>query len=415
MSNLVEDFMSRLHAQQESMRKPSFKKDLEKIALNFPGNFGRYQIFPVSNVVTGILPFVVLPKTYEICIPKTFKNNDVEEVKPAWIKIIPKSAYVMRASEDGGARTRSSLTKDEEVLLEQAHLLASELYEELDAKNNRDVTANLLRRRNYTIFNGYCSNFWREGNERQPDRENFSGLFVSTAAGFSDSIEKNITEKSYELDDKSNEWLAGIYNRLATGRSGCLMMTIGRSKTTSGYDVSCNHLYQPERFKEYTIPQESLDSMQDPLATFLGWQARREDDSVSPENRRLFNPVLIEEAIQFMSSKLAAVRAQKSAGGTLDLQTIINNAAAVTNNSAIGAGATSATNDPMLQQGPSVNPAAIQNNNNAPFSTAPVFHTDPVTGAPVGNGNSAPQSAAPFSSPSFANFGNANNTQQPPF
>ena len=76
--NKVENFMSRLHAQIAPMMKKSLKsneKKLEKISLNHPSNFGRYQILPVDNIVTDY-PFVTLFNTREISIPRTYTNAD---------------------------------------------------------------------------------------------------------------------------------------------------------------------------------------------------------------------------------------------------------------------------------------------------------------------------------------------------
>lgn len=403
--NKVENFMAQLSAQQAPMMKKSQKtneKKLEKIALNFPGNFGRYQILPVDNIVTDY-PFVTLFNTYEICMPRTYKAADgTEEIRPTWIKIIPKEGYIMK---DATGRVVPSLTNEEETLLYQARTLFDELYSELDVKNNQDVCKDLIRRRNYTIFNGYCSQRWSEGNQRQPDREKFSALFIATAKGFVTEVSKNIEEKKFETGDDQASFLGGIYNRDTENRGGCIMMTIGKAQVGVGFDVSVNHVIGANPVKDYKIPAEDMELMLDPTATFLGWQAKYEDDTVAPENRRLFNAPLTKEVIEFMTHKLAAVRSAKSAGNGLDPKAAIAQAIQTTNQAAT-ANAQPTSNDPMLQQQATPNPANIQANNDAPFQTPPVFHADPTTGAPVNNANTQQATqAAPFAAPSFANFG----------
>lgn len=412
--NKVEDFMARLSAQQAPMMKRAQKsneKKLEKVALNFPGNFGRYQILPVDNVVTDY-PYVTLFNTCEICMPRTYKNADgTEEQKPTWIKIIPKEGYIMK---DQTGRVVPSLTNEEETLLYQARTLFDELYNELDVKNNLDTCKDFIRRRNYTIFNGYCSQKWSEGNTgRNPDREHFSALFIATAKGFVTEVNKNINDKKFELGDDNCEWLPTIYNRQAEGRGGCILMTIGKAKVGVGFDVTVSHLIGAGTVKDAKIPEEDLELMQDPTATFLGWQAKYEEDTVAPENRRLFNASLTKEIIEFMTHKLAAVRSAKTAGNGLDPKAAIAKAIQVTNDAATS-GIQQTTNDPLLQQSQAVNPANIQANNTTPFQNPPVFHADPTTGAPVNNASTASAAqASPFTAPSFANFSNQQAQGQP--
>lgn len=398
----VENFMAQLSAQQAPMMKKAQKssdKKLEKVALNFPGNFGRYQILPVDNIVTDY-PYVTLFNTQEICIPRTYKNADgSEEIKPTWIKIIPKEGYIMK---DQTGRVVSSLTNEDENLLYQARTLFEELYKELDVKNNQDTCKDLIRRRNYTIFNGYCSQRWAEGNQRQPDREHFSALFIATAKGFVSEVSKNIEEKKFETGDDTAGFLDGIYNRETENRGGCIMMTIGKSQVSVGFDVSVNHVIGTNSVKDYKIPAEDMELMQDPTAAFLGWQAKYEDESVPAESRRLFNATLIKEVIEFMTHKLAALRSAKTAGNGLDPKATVAQAIQTTTQAAT-AGVQATSNDPLLQQAQGVNAANIAANNTTPFQNPPVFHADPTSGAPVGTATTATQ-ASPFSAPSFANF-----------
>lgn len=405
--NKVDEFMARLSEQQAPMMKRAQKsneKKLEKVALNFPGNFGRYQILPVDNVVTDY-PYVTLFNTLEICIPRNYKNADgTEKVIPTWVKIIPKEGFIMK---DQTGRVVSSLTNEDEQLLYQTRMVWEELYKELDAKNNQDICRDLIRRRNYTIFNGYCAQRWSEGNTgRNPDRVKFGALFISTAKGFITQVDSDINDKKFEKGDDIS-WIESIYNRSLADRGGCIMMTIGKAAAGAGFDVKVNHFIGANGVKDIVIPEEDMELMQDPLETFLGWQAKREDDSVDPRNRRLFNASLMKEAMEFMSHKLAAIRTAKAASNGMDIKAAIAQAIQMTNDSAVSAGVVSNTNDPMLQtqNTPSSQPnvANIQNNNTAPFQSAPVFQASPVTGAPVGN--PGVQQSAPFNAPSFASFG----------
>ena len=96
--NKVDDFLEKL-AMQAPKAKEEFKQKnraLEKIYLNFPGNFGRYQILPMDSVVTDF-PFQTLFDTKEINIPrKNLAADGTENVYNAWIKILPKNAFIMK-------------------------------------------------------------------------------------------------------------------------------------------------------------------------------------------------------------------------------------------------------------------------------------------------------------------------------
>jgi len=413
--NKVEEFMARLKEQQLPLMKRAQKsneKKLEKVALNFNGNFGRYQILPVDSVVTNH-PYVTLFNTLEVSIPRKYKNADgTEEERATWVKILPKEGFIMR---DQTGRIVSSLTNEEEQLLHQTRMVFEELYKELDAKNNQDICRDLIRRRNYTIFNGYCAQRWSEGNTgRNPDREKFAGLFISTAKGFITNVDADIKDKIFERGG-DDQWLKDIYNRDLTNRGGCIMMTIGKASSGAGFDVKISHYIGSNiGVKDIVIPEEDMELMQDPLATFLGWQARREEEGERPEYRRLFNAPLMKEVMEFMSHRLAAIRTAKAASNGMDVNAAIAQAIQDTNNavnSTIAEPVT--TNDPMLQNSAPTtaqpNVANVQNNNTAPFQTPPVFQASPITGAPVNNNNSGVQQSAPFSAPSFANFGNAGN------
>ena len=163
----VDGFLRTLEQNQSKPKElgPTLRS-LEKIYLSYPGNYGKYQIFPMNSVVTGY-PFVILKDTREIKITK--KNvlpDGTENVFDAWIKILPVDAYQML---DSTGRVVSSLTADDENLLIQASGVFDQLYEELggnqkDQKLNKAIS--LLRRRNYTIFHGKClSNITEKKNE----------------------------------------------------------------------------------------------------------------------------------------------------------------------------------------------------------------------------------------------------------
>jgi hypothetical protein len=162
-----------------------------------------------------------------------------------------------------------------------------------------------------------------------------------------------------------------------------------------------------------TIPQEEAEMMKDPVANFLGWQANR-DENTPVGQKRLFNAPLMKEAIAFMTSQLAAIRAAKAAGNVS-----IKDAIAATNRTALeNFKPQPKTNDPMLQAAqaqaqPQVNAEKVASANDAPFQTPPAAAIDPITGTPVqpqqsfaGFGQQQTQEKAPFTAPSFG-FGQA--------
>lgn len=383
MFSKVDDFMEKLSQQTAPMAKNATKKEnrvLEKISLNYEGNFGRYQVFPVDSVITDY-PFVTLFDTREICVPRKNVSADGQEnVYNAWIKILPKSAYVMK---DMTGRVVSSLSSEDEQLHDQACMIFNELYNELDARNNRDLCKDLIRKRNYTIFHAMCLNKW--GFEaRNPERQNFCGLFICTAKGFITSVENSVKERIL-MSGGDNSWISEVYSRNLSGRGGFLLFSISRSKDTPGYTVTVNHeTGRAEMLKNISINPEDAELMKDPVATFLGWQANREEN-VEPEQRRLFNAPLMKEAIEFMSNQLAAIRTAKQSG--VD----VGEAIKTTNKMALENSVVTNTMGREVEQ-------KVVDNNTAPFQTPPVMHCDPVTSAPVDNG----PAASTFKTPSFA-------------
>jgi hypothetical protein len=418
--NKVDDFLEKL-AMQAPKAKEEFKpknRVLEKIYLNYPGNFGRYQIFPMDSIVTDF-PFQTLFDTREINIPrKNLAADGTVNVYNAWIKLLPKSAYIMK---DATGRQVSSLSAADELLLGQAHMVFDQLCNELDMRNNRapEVT-NLVRKRNYTVFFGYCLNKWNS-DSRTPERQNFCGLFVCTAKGFITSVEENITERTL-MNGGDSSWIPSVYNRQLSGRDGFLMFSIQQNKMQAGYSVTASHEFGRAKNLEGTvISEEDAELMVDPVEAFLGWQANR--DESAPGTRRLFNPTLTQEAITFMTEQLAAIRMAKQTGMTIaDAIENTNNQALANQQFTNTQG--QATNDPMLAEMAKeqetnfsqVDPSKLAANND-PYSTPPAAHIDPVTNAPnksnpFGGGFGGQQNntgSAPFN-PSFSGgFGDRSN------
>lgn len=387
MSFNVNDFMSKLSQQTAPMAKREAKasnKSLDKISLNYEGNFGRYQLLPMNNVVTDY-PYVTLFNTREICIPRRLvKSDGTEDVYNAWIRILPKNAYIMK---DMTGRIVSSLTSEEDQILNEAYTVYDELFNEVDAKTNSQQFKDLIRKRNYTIFHAMCLNKWKfDDTSRTPERQNFCGLFVCTAKGFIQAVEDNINDKTL-MEGGDQSWMEGIYNNNLTGRDGFVLFNISRSKTSAGYQVSVSHEAGRAKMLEgITIPAEDAELMKDPVSTFLGWQANREEN-VDPAQRRLFNASLIKEAISFMTNQLAAIRMAKNSG------TDVMEAIKATNATCLGTSVANVSPD---------NEVKIIAGNTEPFATPAAAQIDPVTSAPV---NNAAASSSPFEKPSFGNFG----------
>lgn len=428
MSTRIDDFLEKLSKQTPKANDSNdYKKTrtIEKIYLNAPVNYGRYQIFPMDSVVQDY-PFVTLFGTREINIPrKNISNDGVETVYNSWIKILPPNAYVMR---DMTGRLVSSLTASDQQILQEAHMMHEQLWAELDPINNRDKKdiTSLIRKRNYTLFFGYCMNFWVQGESRTPSRQNFSALFVCTAKGFTTMVQEDIEEKTI-MNNGSADFINSVYGRQLTGRDGFLMFSISPNKLQAGFSISVSHEYNRARSLEgYSIPEEDAELMLDPVETFLGFQSgSRNDETQQVPTKKLFNASLIKEATQFMAAQLAAIRAAKASGTSVEEAIRITTEDALSNQSPTTSGGKE-TNDPILQQmaeksasegygGRVVNPNSIINNNTNPFQSAPAAHIDPVTSSPVefgGNNSNNGGEKAPFTpNPSFGNsfgggFGN---------
>jgi hypothetical protein len=369
-------------------------KTIDKLYLSYPGNYGKYQIMPMVSTVTG-QPFEYLNNTREIKVTrKSQKQDGTESSYDAWIRILPASAYRMI---DSTGRLVSSLTSEEEQILAQAQQTFDALYIELGGREKdealRKKIAEHLRRRDYTLFHAHCMNKWNLNDMRQAEKTNFSALFVCSAKGFLQAVSDNVADTTL-TSGNNPEWMNQVYNRQLSGRSGYVLFSIALNVGGKvGYSITVNHATNNAAFMEqYSISQEDADLMQDPVESFLGWQASKEQPG------KLFNAKLIQEVTAEMAAELAAVRAAKSTGG--DVFAAMKQTSELAAQSAVASAPM--TNDPMLQQSmgqgqPMTNPGAVFGANNAPFQTPPASHVDPVN----------PQGSAPYSQPGFAQFGQA--------
>ena len=409
----LNDFMARLTANAApSGKTPRANggtergRSLEKISLNFPGNFGSYQLLPVNSQVIDY-PFVQLSGTREVCIPRRRTTQDgSEETYSVWIKLLPKSAYVMK---DLTGRLTSSLTAEDESILDSAYSIWDQINEEINkGAETEDQKAEayktkmaLIRKRNYTIFNAYCISKWDMNDTKTPVRNNFSGLFVATASGFSSNLKSDIDQKSL-MYGGNVEFINEIYSNAQSGRTGALFLTINRPAGQTTYNISFSHNAGLQNLASITIPDSDYELMKDPLETFLGWQARRDEETPIGQ-RRLFNANLVREAISYMTRQLAAIRMAKQN------HTDVLSAIEATNAAALSEATPASnvtTNDPMLKVAAGVTSEtyAVDANhlndvNTNPFQTPPAARMDPISGNPVAP--EAAPTAAPFSQPSF--------------
>ena len=414
----LNDFMARLTANAAPNGKTQRSgadrgRSLEKISLNYPGNFGSYQLLPVNSQVIDY-PFVQMNATREVCIPRRRTAQDgTEETYSVWIKLLPKSAYQMK---DLTGRLTSSLTAEDEALLDSAYSVWDQIKEEINKGVETEeqkadaykVMMELIRKRNYTIFNAYCISKWDMNDTKTPVRNNFSGLFVATASGFSSALKSDIDQKSL-MYGGNVEFINEIYSNAPSGRTGALFLTINRPAGQTTYNISFSHNAGLQNLASVTIPESDFELMKDPLETFLGWQARRDDETPIGQ-RRLFNANLIREAIGYMTRQLAAIRMAKQNNTNLLSAIEATNAAAL---SEATHASNVTTNDPMLKAAAGSNSESydvdanrLREANTNPFQTPPAARMDPLTGSPVAPETThAAPSAAPFSQPSFGGFG----------
>lgn len=369
-------------------------RTLDKLYLSYPGNYGKYQIMPMISSITG-QPFEFLNNTREVKVTrKSTKQDGTESTYDAWIRILPPSAYHMI---DSTGRLVSSLTSEEEQILAQAQQTFDALYIELGGREKdealRKKIAEHLRRRDYTLFHAYCMNKWNLNDMRQAEKSNFSALFVCSAKGFLQAVSDNVSDTTL-TSGNNPDWMNQVYNRELAGRSGYMLFSIALNVGGKiGYSITVNHAINNAAFMEqYRISQEDADLMQDPVESFLGWQASKDQPG------KLFNAKLIQEVTAEMAAELAAVRAAKSTGGD-----VFAAMRATSEMAAHSIPSAPMTNDPMLQQQAApqaTNPGAVFGANNAPFQTPPASHVDPVNPQPMGAG-------APYQQPGFAQFGQA--------
>ena len=418
MNYTVDSFLEKLSSISPSTKKRNFesKKLIQRVYCNFKGNFGKYQILPFPSIITNF-PFVVLDNTREINIPrKNIAADGTVSQYNAWIKILPVAAYNIKDPSSG--RVVNSLTADEEALLKRVYAVWEELYAEVDGKNNTidPVISKLIRRKNYTIFHGYCVNMFEEGDPRKPARQNFSGLFIMTAKNFVDIVNTNIVDNNI-MNGNNPGWLNDIYSSDLTGRKGFMMMSVSQNVGGPGFNISVNHVLNDSFLQGVTIPEEEAAEMQNPVETFLGWQARVDDADVPTEERRLFNAKLMQEAIDYMTDLLARIRMGKqnntSIKEAIDITTNL-----LMQNQEPSDSRGNQIQDPLLadlarqqeqQAAPAGYGAANVPNNPGfaqeksftadPYNSPAVSHQDPVTGSPVA---AEPVKEAPFNRPSFA-------------
>ena len=419
--NSVNDFMAKLTKMPNANKNFEKQRKLEKLYLNAPANFGRYQVLPLPSLITDY-PFVDLPNTREINLPRKAKAADgTERSYTAWIKLLPVSAYIVR---DETGREVSSLTASDEKLLLQAYSVHEELWNELDVRNNAmdPEIGKLIRRKNYTIFHAYCVNKWTLDNVRTPERQNFSALFVLTSKKFNEALANDMAQFGI-INSVGDDWLNQVYNRDLTGRQGFLLFTVQKDPIQPGFSFNASHAIGKEDYlKSISIPEEDMNLMGDPTETFLGWQAGK-NEGIPVGQKRLFNPELIQEAINFMTQQLAKIRMAKQSGGDIKAAIAATNEEALRNQeSASGA---PRTNDPVLaqtmatsqvpNQNVAENPQTIIEKNDDPFNSPAAAHFSPFGGVEQKNTSTQTQQSAPFSSPGFANpgFGGNGGTELP--
>lgn len=404
----VDEFMSQLGPSATSNGRRDFKneKKIEKTYLSVPDHFGRYQVLPMNDVVSGF-PFVEMPNTREVNIPKmTIKSDGTEHTWNLWVKLLPKSAYTMK---DDTGRQVSSLTAADESLLDQAYSVHQQLMDEVGYRENamNSVIREFLRKKNYTIFDAYCINFWKEGNTRNPDRQNFESLFVVTSNKFRDCLRDDVNNYGL-INNVEDGWLDKVYNRELSGRDGFLMFTVTKATSGAGFQFTTNHAVgKSDYLKHVVIPEDNLMGTSC-VEQFLGSiQINHDDDDKDPAQRRLFSSRDVQDALNYMVKQLQAIRiAKEKNGNSID---VITKAITDVNKNVMGEAIERAKEKARERAAAATTTAARP----TPFSagssfvqqqvdTTPVQHNDPMADASAGTTNS------PFSSPSFASR-NGNN------
>jgi hypothetical protein len=390
----VQNFLNQLkNAQPQPRTNEPKSPTLEKTYLNLPDNLGRYQIFPMISTVTG-MPFEYLYKTKEVNIV-TGTNQDGTQ-RRSWHKLLPLSAYSFI---DNTNRLVSSLTQSERDLLESAYGVFDRMWEVVPETQRKD----LCRVKNYTIGNAFVINKYGLRDNTKPLRSNFSTLLVCTSKDFANAINKDI---EMQMINHGNDpmWLGEIYNRKTEGRTGWLIFNITNAANGIGFSVSASHTSNlPATATDgLKIPAEDVSLMDDPIRTFLGWQAGKE---------KLFNEQLITSVIEEMNRVIS--KYSNSAVYANPAQAI--QATQSTAQSAVPPVAP--TNDPMVaalnntaapQQKMVQTPEQMVQNNNDPFVNPPASQFDPMAGVPNNYGQFQGQPQPQFQNGVNPQFGGAN-------
>lgn len=406
----VNEFLSKIGGSSNNRVNFEKQRKIEKIYLSVKEKQGRYQVLPIPSVVTNF-PFVELPKTREVNMPRKNVHPDgTESTYNAWIKFLPLSAYTVR---DETGREVSSLTAADEALLRQAYAVHEELCQELDFRNNAidPVIGKLLRIKNYTLFHAHCMNWWSLQDQRTPARQNFDALFVITGKNFGTALKGDV-ENYGIMNTCPDNWLDEVYNRELSNRSGFMMFTVQNDSTRPGFTFTVAHATgKADYLQGVQISQEDMDLMSDPIEAFLGWQANPHAAENTPVGqRRLFNEKLIRDAVNFMSMQLQEIRMSKQAGN--DPKVAIEAVNERVLNSQVPTDTMGhTTNDPLLadlakktpDQNTIVDAQDVISKNQDPFATPPSSQIDPITGMPIGSGDSKPSSTPDFT----AGFGSS--------
>lgn len=359
----VQTFLSTLKEAQAQPQKYEDKKTIRKLYTCIPENLGKYQIWPMISVRTG-LPFEYLYKTREFNIQERAQDGSF---KNRWYKLIPAIGYNIV---DNSGRLVSGLTQAQSDLLSSAYAIFDQLYNLLPESNRKDT----CRYKNYTVGNAYVLNRYGEKDAIKPVESKFSALLICTSKDFSRAIESDI---SLQMMNRNNDptWLSEVYNRNLSGRTGCLMFTVNRAATNIGFDVNASHAVGLGVDNSNVISEEDAELMQDPVRNFLGWQAG--------EGPVGFNEPLINKIIDQMNIMISKIGSPAS---LIDPTAVAD----ATNMAAMGPQQVNPTNDPMLAANmgaQQVDPNRFVENNSNPFVNPPAAQFDPVSQVPNNPGN----------------------------
>ena len=404
--DFLTNFMERLTKQSGSPATRTFNRltrKIDRISVNNPETLGRYQVLPINSAVTEF-PFIS-GRVRQISLPRRRMDESGEEQNyNAWIHIPSFEFFQMRDATD---RVVSSLTAEDEKLLSSTYNLWEELYSEVDGKTNYPVVKDFIRAKNMTVFSAYCMNFWKYGsNNRTPDRQNFSALFMITTKNFIQSVEANINDKN--LTEGGPDWIYNVYNNQLKNRDGFLMFSVNKDKTAKGFTASATHEFgRSSMLSGVEIPQEDFDAgMDDPVSLFLGWQANSAEREKPSGSRRLFNAALMKEACSYMGTLLSAIRAEKAKDPStpIDVMSVVSKVVE-----------DYYKNLPPLEprqqgNGQGVAQEAPQTQS-APVNDSPTTHIDPLMGSQEPQSNGFGGGFGGFSTPSFGNGGFGGGTQ----